>query len=103
MIVSSIAVIIHQGVVNGIPDLSTVSPPILWIGFAMAMIATVIPSLTLAQAIKILGTEKSSIIATLGPVFTIALANYLLNEPFTIRQAIGTIFIITGVFIVSKK
>jgi drug/metabolite transporter (DMT)-like permease len=103
MIVSSIAVIIHQGIANGIPDLSTVSPPILWIGFTMAMIATVIPSLTLAQSIKLLGTEKSSIIATLGPVFTIALANYLLNEPFTMRQAIGTIFIITGVFIVSKK
>jgi len=103
MIVSSIAVIIHQGIVNGMPDLSTISAPVLWIGFTMAMIATVIPSLTLAQSIKLLGTEKSSIIATLGPVFTIALANYLLNEPFTMQQAIGAAFIIAGVFIISKK
>ncbi|WP_018342738.1 DMT family transporter [Cytophaga aurantiaca] len=103
MIVSCISVMIHQGAVNGIPDFSTASTPVLWIGFAMAIIATVIPSLTLAQSIKLIGTDKSSIIATLGPVFTIALANYFLNEPFTIRQAIGTLFIITGVWFVSKK
>lgn len=103
MIVSTISVMIHQGIANGIPDFSHTSAPILWIGFAMAIIATVIPSLTLAQSIKLIGTDKSSIIATLGPVFTIALANYFLKEPFTIRQAIGTLFIITGVWIVGKK
>lgn len=103
MIVSCISVMIHQGAVNGIPDFSAASAPILWIGLAMAIVATVIPSLTLAQSIKLIGTDKSSIIATLGPVFTIALANYFLKEPFTIRQGIGTAFIITGVWFVSKK
>ena len=103
MIVSTISVMIHQGIVNGIPDFTHTSAPILWIGLAMAIVATVIPSLTLAQSIKLIGTDKSSIIATLGPVFTIALANYFLKEPFTIRQAIGTLFIITGVCIVGKK
>jgi len=103
MIVSTISVMIHQGVVNGIPDFATTPTEVLWIGFAMAIIATVIPSLTLAQSIKLIGTDKSSIIATLGPVFTIALANYFLKEPFTIRQAIGTVFIIAGVWIVGKK
>jgi len=103
MIVSCISVMIHQGVVNGIPDFSAASVPVLWIGLAMAIIATIIPSLTLAQSIKLIGTDKSSIIATLGPVFTIALANIFLHEPFTIRQAIGTLFIISGVWIVGKK
>ena len=103
MIVSTISVMIHQSIVNGIPDFTHTATPILWIGFAMAIIATVIPSLTLAQSIKLIGTEKSSIIATLGPVFTIALANFFLKEPFTIRQAIGTVFIIAGVWIVGKK
>lgn len=103
MIVSCISVMIHQGVVNGIPDFSGASVPVLWIGLAMALIATVIPSLTLAQSIKLIGTDKSSIIATLGPVFTIALANIYLNEPFTFRQVVGTAFIITGVWFVSKK
>ncbi len=103
MIVSTIAVIIHQGVTNGVPDFQNTSATILWIGLAMAVIATVIPSLTLAQSIKLIGTEKSSIIATLGPVFTISMASQFLNEPFTVRQAIGTAFIITGVLIVSRK
>jgi len=103
MIVSTIAVIIHQGTANGIPDFSNTSGTIIFIGMAMAVVATVIPSLTLAQSIKLIGTEKSSIIATLGPVFTIALANIYLHEPFTIRQGIGTVFIITGVWIVGKK
>jgi drug/metabolite transporter (DMT)-like permease len=103
MIVSTIAVIIHQGAVNGIPDFSSTSGTVIFIGMAMAVVATVIPSLTLAQSIILIGTEKSSIIATLGPVFTIALANIYLHEPFTIRQGIGTAFIITGVWIVGKK
>ena len=103
MLVSTLSVMLHQGLVNGIPDLTHTSSEILWIGFAMAIIATVIPSLTLAQSIKLIGTEKSSIIATLGPVFTIALANIILKEPFTLRQGIGTAFIITGVWIVGKK
>jgi drug/metabolite transporter (DMT)-like permease len=103
MIISTIAVIIHQLQTNGIPNFSNTSGPILWIGFAMAIIATVIPSFTLAQSIRLIGTEKSSIIATLGPVFTIFLAYFILEEPFTIRQAIGTVFIITGVWIVGKK
>lgn len=103
MIVSTLSVMIHQGAINGIPDIMHTSAPVLWLGFAMAIIATVIPSLTLAQSIKLIGTEKSSIIATLGPVFTIALANMILHEPFTIRQGIGTAFIITGVWIVGKK
>jgi drug/metabolite transporter (DMT)-like permease len=103
MIVSTVSVIIHQGIANGIPDFIHAPTPVLWIGFAMAIVATVIPSLTLAQSIKLIGTEKSSIIATLGPVFTIALAHYFLKEPFTITQAIGTAFIITGVWIVGKK
>lgn len=103
MIISTIAVIIHQLQTNGIPNFSNTSGPILWIGFAMAIIATVIPSFTLAQSIRLIGTEKSSIVATLGPVFTIFLAYFILEEPFTIRQAIGTVFIITGVWIVGKK
>ena len=103
MIVSTIAVMIHQGSVNGIPDFHNTPVAIIWIGIAMAVIATVIPSLSLAQSIKLIGTEKSSIIATLGPVFTIALANIYLHEPFTIRQGVGTAFIIGGVWIVGKK
>jgi drug/metabolite transporter (DMT)-like permease len=103
MIVSTISVMIHQLAANGIPDFTATQSEVLWIGFAMAIIATVIPSLTLAQSIKLIGTEKSGIIATLGPVFTISMANYFLKEPFTIRQAIGTAFIITGVWFVSKK
>ncbi len=103
MIISTIAVIIHQGLSNGIPDFLNTSPTVLFIGAAMALIATVIPSLTLAQSIKLIGTEKSSIIATLGPVFTIALANIYLHEPFTLRQGIGTLLIIMGVWIVGKS
>jgi len=103
MIISTVAVIIHQLKSNGIPDFAHTSAPILWIGFAMAIIATVIPSITLAQSIRLIGTEKSSIIATLGPVFTILLAYFILGEPFTLRQGLGTVLIIGGVWIVGKK
>ncbi|MCU0415835.1 MAG: DMT family transporter [Cytophagaceae bacterium] len=103
MLSSTLAIFLHYFISNGIPELHSMSSTVLTIGLLLGIVATVIPSLTLALSIQWIGTEKSSILATLGPVITILLANLILEEPFTLRQFIGTIGILVGVWIVGKK
>jgi drug/metabolite transporter (DMT)-like permease len=103
MLSSTIAIFLHQTIQNDLSQIFHQPLEIYLLGIGLALIATVIPSITLAESIKLIGTEKSSILATLGPLITILLAHLFLNEPFTFYQFIGAIFIISGVFIVSKK
>lgn len=102
MLSSTIAIFLHKIVDTGIPSFSDIPSQVIWLGVALAIIATVIPSVTLAESIRLIGTEKSSIMATLGPVITIILANIVLEEPYSIRQFIGTLFILSGVWLVGK-
>lgn len=103
MLSSTLAIILHQAIQNDISQIFHQSLEIYALGISLALVATVLPSITLAESIKLIGTEKSSILATLGPLITILLAHLFLNEPFTFNQFIGAMFIVAGVFIVSKK
>lgn len=102
MLSSTLAIFLHKIIDTGIPSFDNIPTNIIWLGVALAIVATVIPSITLAESIKLIGTEKSSIMATLGPVITIILANIVLEEPYSLRQFLGTLFILSGVYLVGK-
>ncbi|MEQ6121143.1 DMT family transporter [Reichenbachiella sp. MALMAid0571] len=102
MIVSCLAVIIHFYLFEKV-DLLHFPNEVYYLGIAMAILSTVIPSYLVSAAIKQLGASNFSIIGSLGPISTILLANIFLDERITITQIIGTIVVIAGVFVVSKK
>jgi drug/metabolite transporter (DMT)-like permease len=102
MLSSTLAIFLHKIINTGIPSFQDIPGEIIWLGVALGIVATVIPSVTLAESIKLIGTEKSSIMATLGPVITIILANIVLDEPYSLRQFLGTLFILFGVYLVGK-
>jgi drug/metabolite transporter (DMT)-like permease len=68
----------------------------LWVG-ALVIFSTVIPSFMTAEAIKRIGSAKSSIMGTLGPIVTIGFAIIFLGEPFGWTQAFGALLVIWGV------
>jgi drug/metabolite transporter (DMT)-like permease len=70
---------------------------------AMAIIGTVLPSYLVSLGIKRLGSNTSAIISSVGPVSTIIQAHYLLDESFSILQAIGTLLILSGILVISWK
>jgi drug/metabolite transporter (DMT)-like permease len=74
------------------------NPSVVWNGVALGVIATVLPSFMLSEAIGRVGPKVTSTMGTLGPVVTIVLAIFLLGEPFTVFHAIGTILVIAGAF-----
>ncbi len=102
MLVSCTCVILHYFVTGG--GLNFNFPiEVYFISFAMAIIATVIPSYLISFAIKGLGASNFAIFGSIGPISTIILANIFLGERMSWVQIAGTMVVIAGVVYLSLK
>lgn len=68
----------------------------------LAIFSTVIPVFLISEGIRRIGASDTSIVASVGPVATIVLANIFLSEPITGIQIFGTAFVLAGVWFVSR-
>lgn len=75
---------------------------LLWT-FLLAIFSTVIPSFMISEAIARLGAAQTGIIGSLGPLFTIVLAVWILAEPFSWSHFIGFALVMLGVGILTIK
>ena len=102
MIASSLLVFIH-GVIQVDLSLMQVTPLAwLWVSL-LALLSTVIPSFMVSEAIQRIGPTQTGIVGTLGPIFTIVLAIYLLGEPITPYMIVGMTMVFIGVMILILK
>jgi drug/metabolite transporter (DMT)-like permease len=76
---------------------------VYWITLCMSIVSTVIPTFMLSAGINRVGSGNTSIIASIGPIFTIVLAYLFLNETIWFEQIIGTILVLIGVFLIGWK
>ncbi|MCU0429863.1 MAG: DMT family transporter, partial [Cytophagaceae bacterium] len=67
MIVSTIVIGIHFLVQNPLQDL-VVPAPVYGYSILMALLSTILPSFMIAEGIRLLGSGRASIIASVGPV-----------------------------------
>lgn len=67
----------------------------------MAVIATVLPAILLNAGIQRIGSNKASLVSSVGPVSTIFLAYVFLQEDITWLQLAGTGLVMTGVLAIS--
>jgi drug/metabolite transporter (DMT)-like permease len=102
MIVSTIAVFLHYFVVADVFTLFA-NKEVLWLTINMAVFSTVIPSFLIAEGIRLMGSGRASIVASVGPVSTIILAYIFLGESFGLIQFAGTILVLAGVLTVSLR
>jgi drug/metabolite transporter (DMT)-like permease len=102
MTFACIAVLIHFMIVNdnSLFDLET---KVYWYSIAMALIGTVIPSYLVSEGIKRIGSENAAIVGSIGPVSTIIQAYFFLREPVLALQIAGTIFILFGILMITRK
>lgn len=70
---------------------------------ALAIVATVLPSFMMSQAMKTIGSTNVSIITSIGPVSTILQAHWFLGEPIIPAQIAGTLLVIVGVVLTGTK
>ena len=73
------------------------------LSLAMAVFATVLPTWLIAEAIRRLGANTSSLIGSLGPVFTIGLGALILGEAVHAIQLFGAALVLVGVTLVTLR
>lgn len=65
----------------------------------MAVVATVMPSLLIAEGLRVIGPSNTSIISSVSPIATIIMAGILLGERLGWLQWTGTFLVIGGVLL----
>jgi drug/metabolite transporter (DMT)-like permease len=93
---ATIATIVHYAIVEGavMPDMTAQ----IWGGvLILAIMATVVPSFMVSEAIKRIGPAKTSVSGTIGPVMTTVMAIMFLGEPFGWLTALGMALVMLGV------
>ena len=96
MISSCIFGLLHGVVVLDSTDFIISQQAWLWL-FLLVVFSTVIPSFMMVEALDRVGPTQTGIMGMLGPVFTIGLAIYFLDEPFTLCLVMGVILMMIGV------
>jgi len=102
MVVACIATLIHFFVIHDLTDIN-LSNRVLLIAGILAIFSTVIPSFLIAAGIKRIGASTASIVNSTGPIITIILGYFLLNEQLTFNQFAGIALVIIGAALVGKK
>ncbi len=102
MLVSCFCVFVHFSLMS---DASIFGYPwqVYFLGFLIAIFATVIPSYLVSVSIKMINSSNFSIVAGAGPISTIVLAAIFLNEKLTALQLFGALVVIVGILLVSSK
>ena len=73
------------------------------IALVIAVVSTVLPVWLIAESIRRLGANLSSLIGALGPVFTIGLGAMMLGEPIEGLQLAGAALVLAGVLLVTLQ
>lgn len=102
MVAATFITLLHAVYVHGFTVFAQ-SLQVYALTLPMAIFSTVLPLILMAEGIKHIGASSASIISTSGPVITISLAVLLLGEKFSMVQIIGSMMIITGVFLVARR
>ncbi|WP_442266604.1 DMT family transporter [Tenacibaculum sp. ZS6-P6] len=102
MLVSCICVFIHYGIISE-TSIFSYSSEVYVLGFLIAILATVIPSFLVSWSIKLISSSNFAILASLGPVSTIILAVFFLDEYLSLFQLLGTLVVIIGVLLISSN
>jgi len=79
-----------------------VAPEVLWLSLLNATACTAVPVLLVMMGIERIGARLAAQIGMVGPLSTILLGVWLLDEPFTAWLAAGTALVIAGIYIFSR-
>ncbi len=73
------------------------SPTFLWYAMGCAVFATVLPIFCINGGLARTSAQTVGMISTISPLVTIILAVWILGEPFTLADALGSSLVLLGV------
>lgn len=82
---------------------AVVPSEVLWLSLLNGTACTVAPVLLLMIAIQRVGATSAAQASLLGPLSTIAMSIFILDEPFTPWIAVGTVLVIGSISILARK
>ncbi len=71
------------------------------LGFTMAIVSTVLPVFMLSSGIRLIGSGRTALVGSIGPVATIFLAHWVLGESLSVPQISGAALVLGGVLAIS--
>lgn len=80
-----------------------IAPEVVWLSILNAALCTVVPVVLVMMAIERLGSSLAAQVGMVGPMSTMAMGVLLLDEPFTPWLLAGTVLVIGGVFVCTRK
>jgi drug/metabolite transporter (DMT)-like permease len=76
---------------------------VYWLSLVNALLCTVLPVFMTMIAVQRIGAATASQAGMVGPVSTLFLGAAILGEPITAVQLIGTVLVLGGIYLLSKK
>ncbi|TCV88983.1 DMT family transporter [Sulfurirhabdus autotrophica] len=101
MSVASIATLIQFAAIHPLSKLQ-LPLQVYELGMAMAVFSTILPAFFLAASIRKMGSGRTSMIGSIGPVTTIYMAHLFLGESITALQIAGSGLVLIGVLSISR-
>lgn len=77
--------------------------PVLWLSVINAVFCTVLPVSLTMMAVARIGAPMASQAGMLGPVSTVFLGFWLLGEPITAVQLLGSALVMGGIYLLSPR
>ncbi|GBF51987.1 permease [Leptospira ryugenii] len=100
--ISSLVVFFHFALVGSYAELY--QPKEFYaLALLLGTLNTVVPAVFVSLGIKRVGSKTAAIIGSVGPMSTLFLAYWFLGESITFLHIIGTLFVLSGVFLISQK
>ena len=79
-----------------------VAPEVIWLSMLNETVCNVLPVLLIMMAIERVGPGLTSQIGMIGPLSTLTMGAFFLNETFNLWILMGTVLVLGGVFWVTK-
>ena len=80
-----------------------VPAPVIWLSVLNAALCTAVPVLMVMMAVERLGPATVAQTGMVGPLSTILMGVWLLDEPFTPAIAAGTLLVLAGIYVFSRR
>jgi drug/metabolite transporter (DMT)-like permease len=84
------------------PSDMIVAQEVIWLAILNATLCTFVPILLVMIAIEKIGASLASQMGMVGPLSTVLLSAWILDEPFTMWIAVGTALVLSGVWLLTK-
>ncbi len=90
-------------VLRPLASLSAVAAQVVWLSVLNATLCTVVPVMLVMMAIERIGSGLAAQVGMVGPMSTMLMGVLLLGEPFTAWLLGGTVLVIAGVAVCTRR